>query len=109
MQQFTFFRKPKETLRDGGFIIYKDIFRELIGQDPRIKVIAENSSYPFAHEAGVFIPSTESVFITSNHVRINGEKKIKISKVWKQENEDEYTCEEIEPASAIKMANGGVK
>lgn len=102
---FEFFKKPKETLKDGGFIIYDDQFRKILGENPTIGIIAENANYAFAHEAGVYIPLTGEIFITSNHIHENGNKKIQISKVSKEEGHY-YKCEEIEPG--VLMANGGV-
>jgi gluconolactonase len=69
-------------------------------------VIARNDAYPFAHEAGICIPSTGEGFITSNHVREKGVKKIQISKV-KRDHNNKYVVEEIDPG--IVLANGAVK
>jgi hypothetical protein len=95
-RKFEFFKPAKETLQEGGFIIYDPKFRKILGKDPKIQVIAENAEYPFAHEAGVFMPLTGEIFITSNHVRAHGKKHIQISKV-KKTGPQSYECEEIEP------------
>ena len=100
-----FFKKPKETLKDGGFIVYDDKFLSILGPNPIIEVIAHDHSYPFAHKAGVYIPSTGEVFIPSNHIRENRVKKIQISKI-KKEASDKYVVEEIEPG--VIFANGAV-
>ena len=97
-------RSPYNTLSDGGFIINSDEFLEIIGPDCTIEVILQNDTYPFAHEAGVYIPSTGEVFITSNQFFIDGQKHIKVSKFWKEG--DGYRCEEINPD--VLMGNGGV-
>jgi gluconolactonase len=96
---------PKTTLQDGGFITYDDRFWAIIGMAPTIEVISENAAYPFAHEAGVYTPSTSNIFITSSLLSTAGKKKIQISKVVRNET-GTYSCEEIEPG--ISLANGGV-
>ena len=95
---------PKNTLQDGGFIIFDECFRTIVGKAPTIEIISENAAYPFAHEAGVYMPSTGNIFITSNLLCAAG-KKIQISKVVPNET-GAYSCEEIEPE--ISNANGGV-
>jgi gluconolactonase len=96
---------PKTTLQDGGFITYDDRFWAIIGMAPTIEVISENAAYPFAHEAGVYTPSTGNIFITSSLLSTAGKKKIQISKIVRNET-GTYSCEEIEPG--ISLANGGV-
>ncbi|KAL3425565.1 SMP-30/Gluconolaconase/LRE-like region [Phlyctema vagabunda] len=91
------------TLPEGGFIIYDERFQAIIGGKPSIEVIGEQKD-PFAHEAGVYIPSTAEIFITSNHLRIGGKKKIQISKVKKVG--EAWSVEPIEPG--IVLANGAV-
>lgn len=106
-----FFKPDKTTLPDGGFIIHDDEFRPILGTEPTAQIIASNDIYPFAHEAGVYIPETGDIFITSNHIRDNGRNRIQISRVRKttlkpeQEN-SEYVVEEINPN--IPLANGAV-
>ncbi|KKK19345.1 hypothetical protein AOCH_002416 [Aspergillus ochraceoroseus] len=80
------------------FVIHNDQFRAILGEAPTLELLAENSAYPFAHEAGIFIPSSNTLFITSNLLQNEtGTPKIQITKV---------KCEEI--SSPIPMANGGV-
>lgn len=111
---------PSESLLQGkaGFLIYDDHFLAIVGNNPTIRVIAEDATEPFAHEVGVYIPATGSVFITSNHIIQNGQKTVQISKVSKTDciihKDDDgnaehiYSIETIEPESNIILANGGV-
>ncbi|MCJ1305057.1 hypothetical protein MMC08_007871 [Hypocenomyce scalaris] len=98
------FRSPRDTLIEGGFIIIGEEFRDVIGPKPELECILRNDKYPFAHEAGVYIESTGEVFITSNQFKVNGEKKIQLSKFQKQAGG--WECIEIE--TDVLMGNGGV-
>ncbi|KFY88548.1 hypothetical protein V498_06741 [Pseudogymnoascus sp. VKM F-4517 (FW-2822)] len=100
-----YFRDPfaEGSLPNGGFVLHDERFSQILGSNPTIKVIAEDSE-PFAHEAGVYIPTTGDVYITSNHIRHGGKKHVRISRVFKDRTG--YHVEQIEPG--IALANGGV-
>lgn len=81
-------------------------FDHLTGPNPRIILSLENNAYPFAHEAGVYIPSKNQVFITSNLITENqNTPRIQISKITLHPD-GTSSQEEIHPD--IPMANGGV-
>ena len=40
------------------FVAYSEEFLHVLGEEPVLKLIGQEQSYPFAHEAGVWIPST---------------------------------------------------
>ncbi|KAL3483776.1 protein AkeP [Aspergillus germanicus] len=89
-----------------SFKTYHPSFNPLTAEGS-ITPVLENNRYPFAHEAGVYIPGIDSFFITSNRFRTeDGEQKIQISKITRKNNT--YTQEEIHPDPDIPMANGGV-
>ncbi|MCJ1401835.1 hypothetical protein MMC11_005052 [Xylographa trunciseda] len=48
------------------FLIYHDSFLSLIGPAPTLKILIDDSRAPYFHEAGVFHPKTNTLFITSN-------------------------------------------
>lgn len=49
-----------------SFIVYDESFvRDIIGDSPKLTLI-ESRDYQFAHEAGVYIKSTNSVYYTAN-------------------------------------------
>ncbi len=81
-------------------------FSKILGPTPSITLIAKQPTYPQFHEAGVYIPSTASLFITSNaHIpEYSTTKTIKITKV--NTRDPSYPCEEID--ADVPMANGGV-
>ncbi|KAE9963025.1 hypothetical protein BLS_009766 [Venturia inaequalis] len=90
------------------FLPLHDSFQDIIGPNPKLELLSENTSYPFAHEAGIFIPSTNSLFITSNrHLDKNGNTTIKISKVKLTSEPNSCSCSEVETEN-VPMANGGV-
>lgn len=86
--------------------IYDDSFHDILGPAPKLELLLENNAFPFAHEAGVYIPSTESLFMTSNIFidPITHQKTIKITRVSVSENP--VTSEIIN--STVPMPNGGV-
>lgn len=67
-------------------------------------MVLSNSTYPFAHEAGVYIPATGQVYITSNQHFLNGQRTVVISRLRKVG--DQYECHEMD--IDVPMANGGV-
>lgn len=88
-----------------AFQILSPAFEKVIGPKPTIKVCLKNEAYAFAHEAGVFIPGTGEIFITSNRlIDDDGNPRIQISRIIPDGSN--YSQEEIFPD--IPMANGGV-
>ncbi|KAL2822022.1 hypothetical protein BJX63DRAFT_417807 [Aspergillus granulosus] len=75
------------------FVVHHDAFRAILGKGPTLDLLAEKS-YPFAHEAGIFIaPRNELVQITRVHLDHAGPS-------------GPVTCEEI--SAPVPMANGGI-
>ena len=48
------------------FQIFDDSFRLLLGPSPSLQLIASNDSYAFAHEAPIWVESTDEVFFAAN-------------------------------------------
>ncbi|KAK9489988.1 hypothetical protein V1508DRAFT_458134 [Lipomyces doorenjongii] len=99
------------------FVLYHDDFLKVLGPNPRLKLIAKEERYPFAHEAGVWIPDTREVFFTSNQFYGDAKhqhREIRISKIKLPEysdttlDDDEglYEWETITPQSPILTGNG---
>ncbi|PYH95507.1 calcium-dependent phosphotriesterase [Aspergillus ellipticus CBS 707.79] len=89
----------------SAFEFYDSRFLNITGSAPKLEVLLEKD-FPFAHEASVFIPSTNDLFVTSNFVTnpVTSEKTIKISRV--NTTASPVTSEVIN--STIPLANGGV-
>ena len=80
-------------------------FASIVGTSPTIELLAKNEDYPFAHEAGVFFPDSNTLFITSNRcIDSKGQQKVHITRVDLAKTP--ITCEEI--VTDIPMGNGGV-
>ena len=91
---------------DTFFAVYDDTFLELLGSQPSIETVIEQD-WPFAHEAGVYDPSQDVVFITSNSCRPDGatEKTIIISKVSRR-FDGTWSLEKV--PTDIPMGNGAI-
>lgn len=80
-------------------------FSAIIGPTPTLELLAEHLAYSFAHEAGVFFPDTNNLYITSNRcIGPNNEQKVYITQV--DLNKRPVTYEEV--PTDIPMANGGI-
>lgn len=80
-------------------------FNKILGSSPSLELLTENHDYAFAHEAGIYIPSTNHLFITSNRcISPDGQQKVQITRV--NLNESPVACEEI--STDIPMGNGGI-
>lgn len=55
----------KQLSRGKGFRIYNEAFTKILGDDPSITQV-QSRDYQFAHEAGVYIKSTNRVYFTAN-------------------------------------------
>ncbi|KAL4932831.1 SMP-30/gluconolactonase/LRE family protein [Aspergillus undulatus] len=95
------------------FIVHNTKFNTILGESPTLELLAENEAYPFAHEAGVFIPSRNELYITSNRIQDpSGIQRVQITKVHLNDASASgsgsglVTCEEL--SVPIPMANGGV-
>jgi len=88
------------------FRVHDETFHALLGSSPSLKLLLEKD-FPFAHEAGVYIPEKNELFITSSPLpRPDGGLRIKISKISLDDSND-VQCEELS-CPDIVMANGGV-
>jgi gluconolactonase len=92
----------------SAFARHDERFYELIGPSPSLELLLEHDEYPFAHEAGVYLPSSNEIFITSNQFfNSAGQRCIQISKISVGDGSNKVTREEI-PSDDVPMANGGI-
>lgn len=90
------------------FVTFDKRFSQLLGPEPTLEPLLELDEYPFAHEAGVYLPSTDEIFITSNQfTNSSGKKCVQISKITLRDDSGKASREEI-PSDQIPMANGGI-
>lgn len=93
---------------NSSFAVHHQSFHPILGPNPKLELLLEDNNYPFAHEAGVFIPSKDELFITSNRFEgADGQPRIQISKITIKHGSPKVECEEIDHGQ-IAMANGGV-
>lgn len=65
-----FSRDPTVSLHRASptpFIQYQLGFNDIVGPEPRLRLIAEYD-WPWAHEAGIYHPALNSLFVTSNRL-----------------------------------------
>lgn len=94
------------------FQIYHDDFRAIIGNDPTIELLHQVDSYPFAHEAGVWVNETNELFVTSAQFKdgVHAQKRVQLSKIvvpGDHGSSHPVRHEEIE-SGEVPMGNGGV-
>ena len=95
------------------FLTHDARFTAILGPNPTLSLLHENHDYPFAHEAGVFIPRDNTLFITSNHLvnPATDTRHVQISKVSLNRTHDAETVTSTVtelPSSSLPMGNGGV-
>lgn len=87
------------------FLVKHKSFKDIIGANPSVFLCTEsNNGTSIFHEACVYMPSTSSLFVTSNILNdaSTGKKQILVSKV-------DVNTYQVEPVDAgLVMGNGGV-
>lgn len=95
----------------ASFRVYDEGAHAVLGDSPKLELLFENNDYPFAHEAGVFIPESNTLFVTSNQYLHPQTKKIHIhiTRIALPSSPDstETSCTEI-TAENIPLPNGAV-
>ncbi|PLB44921.1 calcium-dependent phosphotriesterase [Aspergillus steynii IBT 23096] len=91
-----------------AFRVHDTRFLSLLGPTPTSTLLFENKTYPFAHEAGIYLPSANQLIVTSNRLHSDEadpspRQKVLITRV---NLSTPVSCEEL--PTSIPMANGGV-
>jgi gluconolactonase len=84
---------------------------EILGQEPKLDLLLEDKGRPFAHEAGVFIPGHNHLFVTSNQYPhpVTGKAHIHVSRIQLPSEADGTSVQAVEVhVKNVEMANGGV-
>lgn len=100
-----------------AFVTVQDAVSNIFGASPELHVLLENTTYPFAHEAGIFIPAEQcddsqhddTLWITSNQFPDpeSGDIIVKVSRVTlPSDRQATPQIEEID-VTAVQLANGG--
>lgn len=76
------------------FQVFDADFLDILGDSPSIKLIAENNEYMFAHEAPIWFPPTDEIFMCSNagHPPSSLERSNVLSKLSLTEAEEKGTA-----------------
>ncbi|ENI05401.1 hypothetical protein COCC4DRAFT_137752 [Bipolaris maydis ATCC 48331] len=91
--------------------IYDEAAKDLFGQDPKLEVLLEDDKCPFAHEAGVFMPEENCLFVTSNQYQhpATGKTHIHVSRIQLSADAASTDAKYAEVnVKNVHMANGGV-
>ncbi|XWW93840.1 hypothetical protein V2A60_001777 [Cordyceps javanica] len=56
----------RQGLKDRPFLVFDRDFLDIIGNEPKLTIIAETKKDPLFHEAVVWIPETDEVFFAQN-------------------------------------------
>lgn len=95
------------------FLIYHDSFLSLLSPNPQLQLLIHDPRAPYFHEAGVFYPPTNTLFITSNHIPdaspdavTTHNKTIVITKIEFFSPTD-FTRDKVRCPERNFMANGG--
>jgi gluconolactonase len=90
------------------FHLYHHSFLSILGENPKLTVFAEDTSKFFAHESGIWIPSTNEIFFTSNQIiNKNGTKSISLYKLNIANPRQVECLDSTEGGQSTAMLNGG--
>lgn len=102
-----------KVVQPRPFLIYHDSFLPLLGSNPTLQLLVSDLRAPFFHEAGVFHPQSNTLFITSNLMPdhspdavTTANKKIVITKIEFYSPTD-FTRDKVRCPDRNYMANGG--
>jgi gluconolactonase len=93
--------------QNSNIQVYSEAFSGILGASPKLTVALSDES-PLFHEACVFVPNLNAIFVTSNQFVPRGQrdKTIVISKLTRSAN-GSWIREEID-TPGIAFANGGI-
>jgi len=94
--------------KHAHFEVHQDAFLHILGDSPALHVAVE-ADVPLFHEAGIYLPSQDVVFVTSNRFKageLDEHPSIVICKLQRQS--DGSWSQEVVPCGEAVMPNGGV-
>lgn len=93
-------------ISNSPFLVYHPSALSLLGPSPSLTCVLDHPAHPFAHEAGVYLPATQSVIVTSNRLTSpSGTPRIALARLRKGAA-GTWTWEELD--TDVAMPNGGV-
>ena len=105
------FINSPSSAQNASFQSYCTSFTQILGPPPDITLLYE-SLLPLFHEAAIYYPPTNSLFMSSNQIDSNfpdtGKKTIIISRVTGLTSAADTKLESIS-APEVVLANGGAK
>jgi gluconolactonase len=93
------------------FQVYDQAAKDILGQSPKLDLLLEDNERPFAHEAGVFVPEENILFVTSNQYPhpVTGKAHIHVSRIQLPSGTNSTTAQASEvDVKNVELANGGV-
>ncbi|EDU46118.1 gluconolactonase precursor [Pyrenophora tritici-repentis Pt-1C-BFP] len=87
------------------------VSRDILGHETKLDLLLEKTNCPFAHEAGVYVPEDDSLWITSNQYPHpeTGKPHIHISRIQLPSSADSAKTEYSEiDVTDVPLPNGGV-
>ncbi|KAG8531548.1 uncharacterized protein KY384_003178 [Bacidia gigantensis] len=104
---------PPQAPQPKPFLIYHDSFLSLLGPNPTLQLLIDDPRGPYFHEAGVFHPPTNTLFVTSNQLEdpspdavTTRNKTIVVTKIEFFSPTD-FTRDKVRCPERNYMANGG--
>jgi gluconolactonase len=96
----------QHPLEEPMFLVYNDKFNEILGAHADLKLGLQDT-FPFAHEAGVYFPKGDLVYVSSNQFDVHAgrEKSVVVSKLIRGLYGD-WTRHLI--PQQVRMPSGGV-
>lgn len=101
-------------MSSGGieFVAYDPSFNKIIGNNPSSRLLAESrEGVPLYHEACIYHPPSNSVYVTSNQIQnSDGSKYVTLTRVYLDGEKSEEVRTEIATPDALSKSclNGGV-
>ncbi|TDL15368.1 D-lactonohydrolase-like protein [Rickenella mellea] len=95
------------------FQIFDSGFLDILGASPSVRLIASNATFAFAHEAPIWIPSTDTFFFASNdggalgNSDINNNNQVSMINLKNVGSSGKVSFAKVSLADTIQMTNGG--
>jgi gluconolactonase len=111
---FPMFAPPEDMSNRPRFHTVDNSFQQILGDEPEVTLCREHDAYPWAREAGVFLPATMDLYVSSGSISVGtgsgpgpaGDRTAVITRVGMAA--EPFTYEEL-PPDRVPMAAGGTR